>query len=350
MKASRHHRGVRKGAQVSMDDVARIARVATSTVSRALSGGKPAELISQATARRVLRIAQRLQFVPNLGAQFLRSRSSPFVAVIGGDFSDKFSNTLRNAIDVHLRRKGFVPLHVPYDRDDARSLTALRMVKAAGARRFIVLSSLPPWSLAVLREIRQAMSAGVAVGFEPALPGFSSVRIDEAQAAESAVRHMAVLGHRRIGVIDRVKPLIAFRTRSRAWRATARKLGLAVTSLPADAPDADVRRARWTPFLRRITALVACDDDLAFKALEVAHAAGIAVPAQLSIIGFDDVELASQCLPTLTTLRQPVDDMAEHAIRLLSGERPAHVILQTVLVRRQSTGPAPGRRRRGGQP
>ena len=333
-----------------MDDVARIARVATSTVSRALSGGKPAELISQATARRVLRIAQRLQFVPNLGAQFLRSRSSPFVAVIGGDFSDKFSNTLRNAIDVHLRRKGFVPLHVPYDRDDARSLTALRMVKAAGARRFIVLSSLPPWSLAVLREIRQAMSAGVAVGFEPAMAGFSSVRIDEAHAAESAVRHMAELGHRRIGVIDRVKPLIAFRTRSRAWRATARKLGLAVTSLPADAPDADVRRARWAPFLRRITALVACDDDLAFKALEVAHAAGIAVPSQLSIIGFDDVELASQCLPTLTTLRQPVDDMAEHAIRLLSSETPARVILRTVLVRRQSTGLAPGRRRRGGQP
>ena len=62
------------------------------------------------------------------------------------------------------------------------------------------------------------------------------------------------------------------------------------------------------------------------------------------------MELASQCLPTLTTLRQPVDDMAEHAIRLLSSETPARVILRTVLVRRQSTGLAPGRRRRGGQP
>jgi DNA-binding LacI/PurR family transcriptional regulator len=244
---------------------------------------------------------------------------------------------------VHLRRQDFVPLHVPYDRDDERALAALQMVKAAGTRRFIVLSSIPSWSPAVLREIRQVMTAGVAVGFEPSIAGFSSVGIDEAHAAASAVRHMAELGHRRIGVIDRVKPIVAFRLRSRAWRATARKLGLAVISLPADVPDANDRRARWTPFLRRITALIACDDDLAFKAQEVAHAAGIAVPAQLSVIGFDDVELARQCLPTLTTLRQPVDDMAEHAIRLLAIENPARVILRTTLVRRQSTAPAPTR-------
>lgn len=326
---------------VSMEDVARVAHVAISTVSRVLSGGKLAELISRSTAARVRRAAQQLRYVPNIGAKMLRSRSSPFVAVIGGHFTDMFSNKLRNALDLHLRRHDLVPLHIPYDANEERAVKSLQLAQATGARRFIILSSMPKWPTAILNEVRHMMIGGVAVGFGPKLTGFSSVEIDEMQAAASAVEHLAGLSHRRLCVLDGSQNYEQFRVRSRIWRATARRLGMRVEPLPPESPEISVCRTHWSALLRRCTAAITYDDNSAFKLLQVAQSDGIRVPAQLSIIGFDDIELAGDCFPGLTTIRQPVDEMAEHAIRLILSGRTTRVILKTTLAVRQSTALAP---------
>lgn len=320
-----------------MEDIARLARVATSTVSRVMSGGKPAQLISKGTATKVRRIALQLRYVPNFGAKMLRSRESPFVAVIGGHFTDTFSNKLRNAIDVHLRQHDLVPLHIPYDADEGRAMKSLRLAQSAGARRFIILSSMPKWSPSVLEEVRLVMVAGVAVGFGPKPAGFSTVEIDQQHAAASAVEHLVSLSHRKICVLDGPPVYAEFRERSRAWRMAARRLGVRMQALPNEQGEIQACQARWKPFFGRCTAVIACDDSSAFKLLQVAQFSGFRVPSRLSIVGFDDVEIATDCLPTLTTVSQPVDEMAEHAIRLIQSETPARVILKTALVQRGST-------------
>lgn len=324
-----------------MEDVARVARVATSTVSRVMSGGKPAELISMATAAKVRRIAQQLRYVPNLGAMMLRTREGPFVAVVGGHFSDTFSNRLRNAIDVHLRQHDFLPLHVPYDADESRAVKSLRMAQAAGARRFIILSSMPKWSTTVLEEIRHVMVAGVAVGFGVEPAGFSSVEIDQRHAAASAVEHLAALSHRKVCVLDGPSVYSEFRERSRAWRHAAQRLGVRIEVLPLEQGGIERCRVRWRPFFHRCTAAIGYDDNAAFEILQVAQSIGVRVPSRLSVVGFDDVEIATECLPTLTTVSQPVDEMAEHAIRLIRSATPARVIVKTALVPRGSTVRAP---------
>jgi LacI family transcriptional regulator len=114
------------------------------------------------------------------------------------------------------------------------------------------------------------------------------------------------------------------------------------------------RKLLNVPAAKRPTAIFASNDEMAAGALTVAHSLGLGVPEEISIVGFDDAPLASQVWPALTTIRQPIPDMAAEAAQLLlstlGGEPtvPAEHVLPSSLVFRQSTGPAPNRARHQG--
>src|SRR5215472_10930398 len=114
------------------------------------------------------------------------------------------------------------------------------------------------------------------------------------------------------------------------------------------------RKLLNVPTAKRPTAIFASNDEMAAGALTVAHSMGLSVPEDISIVGFDDAPLASQVWPALTTIRQPIQDMAAEAAQLLlstlSGapDQCRHVIPSSLMFR-QSTGPAPNRVRRHSQ-
>ncbi|WP_236594700.1 substrate-binding domain-containing protein [Saccharothrix sp. 6-C] len=219
------------------------------------------------------------------------------------------------------------------------------------ARRAGVLMVTCPISAA---EERVLAHAGVPlVHIDPvdaAAPDLLSVAATNRAGGVTAVKHLLSLGHRRIGVVGGPRDVLCSRARVDGYRFVLGRAGIA--------PDtALVRHADFTreggrreaaELLRlpdRPTAIFAANDEQALGVVEAARAAGLSVPADLSVVGFDDLPAARRCAPALTTVRQPLAAMGGQAGRMLAdliaGRAPAtdRVELATDLIVRDSTAP-----------
>jgi DNA-binding LacI/PurR family transcriptional regulator len=213
----------------------------------------------------------------------------------------------------------------------------------------LVVSTLPPEP-----EVDRLRAAGIpCVLIDAVHPSFPSIAVDDVAGGEIATRHLVALGHRRIALIGDPPPEFRFewsRDRTRGYERALASAGIEMrselvregTRLP------DVARAVATELLslpERPTAVFAASDTQAIGVLEAARALGIQVPEELSVIGFDDIEVASYV--GLTTVRQPLVRSgrrgAELLLEALAGERvePLRELLPLELVVRGTTGPAP---------
>ncbi len=200
----------------------------------------------------------------------------------------------------------------------------------------------------------------VRVDFDPD-PELLGVNVDDEGATRAVVEHLTALGHRRFGIVlghdaqgttGPEAQALAWHyveaSRLAGWRAGIEAAGLDWSSVPvASAPGKDrstghAAGARLLDRAERPTAIVALSDQLALGVLDAAAERGIAVPAGLSVAGFDDVPEAALATPSLTTVRQPHNRKGSEAVRLLL-DAPASgsVVLPTELVVRASTAPAP---------
>ena len=169
------------------------------------------------------------------------------------------------------------------------------------------------------------------------------------QGCLTATRHLIELGHRRIAIIGGPEHLWSSRARLAGYRAALEAAGLPI---PAElirrdhfCADGGRRQARELLAMpQRPTAIVAGNDAQAFGVLQALGERGLRAPEDLSVVGFDDVPVASWATPALTTVRQPLAAMAATAFRMLHAPRtgePHHIELATTLVIRESTGPPP---------
>jgi DNA-binding LacI/PurR family transcriptional regulator len=196
-------------------------------------------------------------------------------------------------------------------------------------------------------------------------PGIRSVGTTNWQGCLTATRHLIELGHRRIAIIGGPEHLWSSRARLAGYRAALEAAGLGAGGLGAGGPDAPGELVRRDHFCaaggrrqaRELltlpqppTAIVAGNDAQAFGVLQALGERGLRAPEDLSVVGFDDVPVASWATPALTTIRQPLAAMAATAFRMLrapgtslpgaSGPgEPHHIELATTLVIRESTGP-----------
>jgi DNA-binding LacI/PurR family transcriptional regulator len=182
-------------------------------------------------------------------------------------------------------------------------------------------------------------------------PGIRSVGTTNWQGCLTATRHLIELGHRRIAIIGGPEHLWSSRARLAGYRAALEAAGLPTAGELIRRDDfcteGGRRQARELLALAQPpTAIVAGNDPQAFGVLQALGERGLRAPGDLSVIGFDDVPVASWATPALTTVRQPLAAMAATAFRMLharpgAGE-PHHIELATTLVIRESTGPPPG--------
>jgi DNA-binding LacI/PurR family transcriptional regulator len=182
-------------------------------------------------------------------------------------------------------------------------------------------------------------------------PGIRSVGTTNWQGCLTATRHLIELGHRRIAIIGGPEHLWSSRARLAGYRAALEAAGLPAAGELIRRDDfcseGGRRQARELLELAQPpTAIVAGNDPQAFGVLQALGERGLRAPGDLSVIGFDDVPVASWATPALTTIRQPLAAMAASAFRMLharpgAGE-PHHIELSTTLIIRESTGPPPG--------
>jgi DNA-binding LacI/PurR family transcriptional regulator len=181
-------------------------------------------------------------------------------------------------------------------------------------------------------------------------PGIRSVGTTNWQGCLTATRHLIELGHRRVAIIGGPEQLWSSRARLAGYRAALEAAGLppAGELIRRDdfCTEGGRRQARELLALAQPpTAIVAGNDPQAFGVLQALGEQGLRAPDDLSVVGFDDVPVASWATPALTTIRQPLAAMAATAFRMLharpSAGEPHHIELATTLVIRESTGPPP---------
>lgn len=336
-----------------LEDVAVAAGVSTATVSRALN---LAGVVRPEVRARVLEVVQRLGYVPHAGARALTLQRSGTVGLLIPTVDNAIFAKAVDALQRRLAESGLQLLIATHDYSVEQEARQAVNLLARGVDALALCGAAQADDL--LRLLAQRNTPCVHVMSLPGPPGAVSVGFDNAAAMAQAVRHLLDLRHRRFAMIAGI-------TRDND-RAAARVVGVraALEAAGLALPPARVLERAYTltagrEALRELMALpqppsaLLCGNDvLAFGALLEAQRLELEVPRDLSIVGFDDLELAQHLHPGLTTLRVPAEAMwrcaGDRLVAMLCGQGvPPATEVEVALVVRGSTGPAPGRARAG---
>lgn len=338
--------------QPTIDDVANVAGVSTATVSRALN--RP-DSVREALRVRVEAAVARLGYVPHSGARSLMLRRTGTVGAVFPTVDNAIFSKAIDALQRRLAQAGYQLLIAASDYDaETEMKQAVNLVtRGVDALALCGFSQRPE----LLKFLRQRALPCVHVMVCPGPVEATCVGFDNAEAMGRAARYLLDLGHRRIAMLAGIT-----RDNDRAdarVQGARRALAAAGVELPparlaerryalADARDGFLELMSRTP---RPTAVLCGNDVLAIGALLEAQKMGLRVPEDVSIIGFDDLELAHHVQPALTTVRVQAEEMwrtaADRLLSALRGEvAPRATEVDVSLVVRESTGPVPRARHR----
>ncbi|MCW0452866.1 Catabolite control protein A [Xanthomonas sacchari] len=293
-----------------------------------------------------------LGYRPNLAGRSLRTAGLARIGVLYSNPSAAYLNQFMLGMLEQSSLEGCQVLVEKSDDSDSQRAATERLLEA-GADGLI----LPPPLCDARQTIAELDARGiplVAVATGAPMPGVSSVRIDDYQAACALTRHLLDLGHRDIGFVSGDPGHTPSALRSRAFFDTMAGAGLTVAPERVAEGLFTYRSGLLaaTALLQvapRPSAILCSNDDMAAAALAIAHGLRLRVPEDLSIAGFDDTPVATTIWPELTTIHQPVAAMGRAAVTLLLGEirqrrdglpsRGTHQVLDYTLVTRGSTAP-----------
>jgi LacI family transcriptional regulator len=326
-------------------DVAREASVSIKTVSRVLNGEAG---VHDQTRKQVLEVVERLRYRPKLSARSLAGARSFLIGLLYYDPSAAFIGAAQKGAVVRCREAGY-HLVVESIEDGAPDIGEQvdRMVSALRPDGMILTPPLCD-NPRVLKALAEHGTPMVLISPGEHDPALMSVRMDDARAAEEVTQLLIGQGHERIAFIRGASGQVASGLRQdgfeRAMKAHGLPMDLALVCQGDFNFDGGVQSARHLLDLpQRPTAVFASNDDMALGVLAEAQRLGLAVPSELSIAGFDDSPAASRVFPPLTTVRQPLEEMARLAVDLLispggeQGPRVEDRILPHRLVVREST-------------
>ena len=332
---------------LTMQDIARASGVSQSTVSRVLNDVATTVPIAEVTRQRVLEAASRLGYRPNPLARGLRGAKTMLLGIIVREISDPFFAYAVEAVSMRARERHYnVVLGSAHSlADEAIELRAVLETRHCDA--IILLGDMRDQPR-MLDDLSASRVPVVALWQGNALAGVDTVNVDNRAGIDAAISHLVGLGHRRIGFIGegqhgdvraRLTAFVECLTERRIPPSSSHVI--AADNDPAAGAEA-FRRLASTP--DPPTAVVMATDHLALGALHAAHDRGIAVPEQVSVVGFDDIPFAAYSAPPLTTVHNPITEMASLAVDLAI-DRPStspcdHVLTPTFTVR-ATTGPAP---------
>lgn len=332
--------------RVTIKDIARLAGVSVTTVSRALNHGAD---ISEETRERILRICREEGYRTNLLARSLISSKTNTIGLILPGISNPFHATLALSIETFARENGYqVMLCSGHPGDD--KIDSLFEYLIAQQVDGILLSSFGDQARDLLLRYQDVMPAVLLGAAAPDASGarLNSVSTDNFTGGCMAAEYLHRLGHRDVIYLGLRKGSTTHAARHAGFMVAARQLGLNVTTVENNISTSTMETGQIiareffsAPFHQ--TALFAASDAVALGAMQVADELGIAIPERLSILGYDNIEYAALPGIRLTTLAQNTSRMARAAVRMLleAGEddfrgESTHKIIQPTLVERST--------------
>jgi LacI family transcriptional regulator len=336
----------------TVEDVAAAAGVSTATVSRALN--QP-DTVRQALRERVLASVEQLGYVAHAGARAMSLRRSRTVGVVVPTIDNAIFASGLQAFQKRMTQSGYMVLLAfsNYDAEQEEAQVQVLLARGVDAVALTGLSQRP----SLIERLRRRGLPWVHTGAFPASPGLACVGFRNRQAIMRAVQYLLDLGHRRFAMLAGIT---ASNERA-AERVAGVREALAAAGLQLSA--AALRESPYSvepgrQFTRQLlaatprpTALLCGNDVLAFGAMLECQALQVDVPRELSVMGFDDLDIARQWQPPLSTVHVPIESMwtlaAEYLLARLDGTlaEPVQREMEVELVVRGSTGRVPAGRR-----
>lgn len=314
MKKNLKKERVHSGAP-TMSDVAKLACVSTMTVSRVLNKEKS---VKSKTIEKVNSAIKQLRYVPNVAARNLASAKSIRIAFwYRNETSYYLNEVVMGLLNSSNSEKVELVLDREFSNEDFEGL-ASRLLES----RIDGIVIPPPMcnNEKIIQSIRDAEIEMVALGVTDSK--LSSVYIDDFEAAYQLTNHLIRLGHKEIGFIKGPDAPLDSRLRFKGFNIAMENAGLKVNEEYIEYGDFDYKKGliaaeKILLGKKRPSAVFACNDETAAACVSVAHKHGINIPQELSICGFDDAVIATSIWPNLTTVRQPLSNIAEEAFKLL---------------------------------
>jgi DNA-binding LacI/PurR family transcriptional regulator len=331
---------------ISIKDIARAAQVSHSTVSRAL---RNSSLVNPDTRALIQRIAEEKGYTVSAVARSLATSKTGTIGVVVTTIADPFAGEVVSGVEEFALSRHYAVLLAAGHGDPERELLAVHTLQERRVDGILVMASrIGALYLQMLSKLRAPI-----VLINSHHPGefVHSVRIDDAGGARMATRHLADLGHRRIGYIGDKFGFQSDMERFRGYREILEEAGFGFE--PELVAHGDGTPSSGMAAARRLlgradppTAIFCYNDRQAIGAMRAIRDCGLRVPSDLSLVGFDDLFLSSFTDPPLTTIRQPKREMGflagEILLQLLGGEKPESRVTTGELVVRESTAPPPG--------
>jgi len=330
--------------RVTIRDVARKAGVSVATVSRVFNDSGP---VNVETRNRIREVARELRYAPNSAARSLSARRTGTLGVLLPDLHGEFFSEVIRGVDLAVQRHGYHLLLSSSHNDRAEVAAALRVMH--GRVDGIILMSPAVDADTLVAELPASLPV-VLLNCAVRDERFDSLDIDNAGGARAMTEHLLACGHRRIAVVCGPARNHDANERLRGYREALRAAGVEpreAWELPGDFSEAAGHRsaASLLALDPRPTALFAANDAMAIGAMSALREAGLRVPDDVAVTGFDDVPISRYVTPPLTTVRVAISEFGARAadvlVAALAGDgthRRGHDVLPTALVVRGSCG------------
>jgi DNA-binding LacI/PurR family transcriptional regulator len=331
-----------KSGVITLKAVAQHVGLTPGTVSAVLNDAPSARSIPQETKNRIHAAAKELNYRPNFFARTLRNKRTFTIGVIAEEIGDSYGSAVISGIEQHLRKRGYFFLTVAHRHDPDLLNQYSHLLSERGVEGIITVDT----------TVHEAPSLPtVSVAGHKKLKGVTNIVLDHHRAAVLALKYLKDLAHERIAFMIGNPLSSDSKERWEAIREVAAQVGLKIDSeLVAQISSDDPTPMLGYPLTRQLlarkksfTALFAYNDISAIGAIRALQENGLRVPQDVSVIGFDDIPAAAFHMPSLTTVRQPLNRMGEVAAQTLLEriegikEYPSEIAIEPELIVREST-------------
>jgi DNA-binding LacI/PurR family transcriptional regulator len=330
---------------VTLKAVAEYVQLSPGTISAVLNDSPSSRHIPEGTRKRIVDAARHLNYKPNFFARYLRNKRTYTIGIMLNDIGSEYGGLVISGIEDYVRQKDYFFITGVHRHDPDLFARYERMLLERGVEGVITLDLHLPHAVRV---------PTVAIAGHHQHEGVTNIVLDHKCAARLALQHLAGLGHREIAVLKGNPASADSHERWQAIAEAAQSLGISihedlVVQLVSESTTPELGYAPAKTLLQRkrpFTALFAFNDISAIGAIRAFQEAGLRVPQDVSVIGFDDIKSAAYQYPSLTTIRQPLWDIGQTAAKTLlariEGEEkyPLQVSVKPELIARESTAKA----------
>jgi DNA-binding LacI/PurR family transcriptional regulator len=334
----------RKNGAVTLKAVAQHLGLTAGTVSVVLNNSKSANSIPEHTRKRIFEAARELNYQPNFLARSLRVNRTYMIGVITEEFGDAYGGAVLGGIETYLRSHDYFPMAMAHRHDTKLQQTYAQLLTSRGVEGLITIDT-------SVNEV--PLLPTVAVAGHHRIENVTNIVLDHRRAAELVLKHLKELGHERIAFLRGQPKSSDSATRWASLQEVAKEIGIQIRpELVLQIEGTDSTPELGYPYGKAlialgapITALVAYNDISAIGAMQAFQEAGLHIPEDISIVGFDDISIASFAIPALTTVRQPLEEMGRIAAQTLLDRiydispYVEEIAVEPTLVIRKTTGP-----------